>query len=560
MRLFWPPLALALLVTLAPGVPRVAVAAQSSPSPSPTPVPQGVTVNFLSQGEPDTLDPNRTTFAVAAESNVVRQVFEPLLRFDEQLIPRPAAAESYDVSPDGTVYTFHLRPEGQWSDGQPVTAADFEYSWKRLLDPKLGAEYAAFFVQAGIVGAEDYHAGKTATANGVGTRATGPLTFEVRLNQPFGSLPQLAALSVAAPLRPDIVNPNLDGWAGDPSTYIGNGPFMLSEWVHQDHITLVPNPNYVAHGAWPTPTLTRVTIAMQTNAIADYMAFLNGERDWTVVPDSELNAVLSDPHSAPLVHPTTVLTTFWAQLNTSHPPLDNVDVRRALAKALNRQALVQDLAAGVGVPITSVLPPGMPGHDGALGNELDFDADEARSLLAQAGFSGGQDFPKLAFAYPNGAANQRRAEYLTARWRQTLSIDVALQGMPNDEYQQALHEKSFDLAFGGWAADYPDPSDWFAPAFGCDGGFNYSAYCSSTMDQLIARGDSSVALADRLPFYTQAQSMLVRDVPVIPLYVRGRLVLARPWVQSVTGGGLPMTPQDEFPGSNLLDKIQIAPH
>ncbi len=391
-------------------------------------------------------------------------------------------------------------------------------------------------------------------------KAIDNLTLEVRLNQPFGALPQLAALWVVAPLRPEIVSANLDGWAGDPSTYIGNGPFMLNDWVHQDHLTLVPNPSYGAHGGWPAPTLTRVTIRMLTNEEADYAAFLNGQRDWATVPDGELNAVMNDPQQAPLAQPFTDLTTFWVQLNTSRPPLDNVIVRRALAKALDRKALVHDLTAGLSVPITSVLPPGMPGHDAALGQELDFDADGARTLLTEAGFDGGQGFPKLAFAYPNGAANQRRADYLTAHWRQTLGIDVALNGMPNADYQLALQEKTYDVAFGGWAADYPDASDWLAPIFGCGGAFNYSAYCSLALDQLIARGDASVALADRLPYYAQVQSMLASDVPVIPLYVRGRLALVRPWIQSVDGRALPVTAQDDFPGSFLLDKIQVAAH
>src|SRR5262249_29994406 len=157
--------------------------------------------------------------------------------------------------------------------------------------------------------------------------------------------------------------------------------------------------------------------------------------------------------------------------------------------------------AGVGVPITSVLPPGMPGHAPTIGSELDFDPDDARALLTSAGFAGGQDFPRLTFAYPTGAVNQRRAEYLAGRWRQILSIDVALQPMPNADYQQALHDKTYDLSFGGWAADYPDASDWLAPVFACDGAFNYAAYCSAGLDQLIARGDASVALADRVRYY-----------------------------------------------------------
>jgi oligopeptide transport system substrate-binding protein len=235
-------------------------------------------------------------------------------------------------------------------------------------------------------------------------------------------------------------------------------------------------------------------------------------------------------------------------------------VRRALAKALDRRAMVRELTAGISVPITSVLPPGMPGHQPGLGAELDFDPEGARTLLGQAGFAGGRGFPRLTFSYPTGAANQRRADYLSARWREVLGIDIALSGLGNAAYQQALRDRDYDLAFGGWAADYPDPQDWFAPVFGCSGAYNYYAYCSSAFDQLVARGDTSPELADRLTYYGQAQTQLLRDVPAIPLFVRGRLVLVRPWIQSIDGGPLPMTAQDDFPGSYLLDRVQVVPH
>src|SRR5579884_2384233 len=186
----------AAIVLLVPGGAYPALAQQP---------PQVLTVNFL-QGEPDNIDPNRSSYDT--EATVIRQVFEPLLRFDQNLQPQPAAASSYDVSPDGKTYTFHLRPDGRWSDGQPVTAQQFEFSWKRILDPSLGAEYASFFVDAGIVGADDYNSGKVANADNVGVHALDDLTLEIDLNQPFGPLPDLAALWVAAPERPDIVNAN----------------------------------------------------------------------------------------------------------------------------------------------------------------------------------------------------------------------------------------------------------------------------------------------------------------------------------------------------------------
>jgi oligopeptide transport system substrate-binding protein len=510
--------------------------AQAQPQPL-----QHVTLNFLTQGEPDTLDPNRASIASSA---VIRQVFEPLLRFDANLVPQPAAAASYEVSLDGTVYTFHLRQDGRWSDGQPVTAQQFEYSWKRLLDPKLQAEYAPLFTSAGVVD----------------VIAVGDLTLQVRLSQPFGALPDLAAMWVGVPLRRELISADPDGWAADPASFIGNGPFMVSDWVHQDHITLVPNPQYVAHLGWPRPTLSQVTLLMNSNAEADYTAFVTGNsRDWTLVPDAEVNRVLNDPTLAAQARQYTELTTFWLQFNTAHPPLDNALVRRALSKAVDRTALVRDLAAGVGQPTTSVIPPGMPGFQDGLGHELGFDPDGARTLLTQAGFGDEQPFPALAFGFADTPANRRRAEYLQDQLKTNVGVPVDLNGMDPTAYQQALDAGNYDLAFGGWSADYPDPEDWLGLIFGCKSAFNKLSYCSTAFDQTLARADTGVSLRDRLQLYAQAQTLLMQDAPVAPLFVRGRLVLVKPGIRSSDGGPLVLTPMDEYPGSLFLDKVQILP-
>jgi oligopeptide transport system substrate-binding protein len=533
----------------------VAQSASGQPLPA-----QEITLNFLSHGEPDTLDPNKASFAYAVDGAVVRQVFEPLLRFDANLVPRPAAADSYEVSPDGTVYTFHLRQDGLWSDGQPVTAHQFEYSWKRLLDPKLHAEYAPLFVDAGIVGADDYNRGRTRTPAAVGISAPDDLTLLVHLNQPFNALPELAALWVGAPLRPDLVDADPDGWASDPATYIGNGPFMLADWLHQDHITLVPNPQYAAHLGWPRPTLTRITLLMNTNSEADYFAYVGGRtRDWILVPDSEVNHVLNDPGLAAEARQYTELTTFWLQFNNAHPPLDNILVRGALSKAIDRSALVRDLATGVGRPTTSVIPPGMPGFQDGLGSELGFDGDGARALLAHAGFDDTQPFPSLAFSFADTPANRRQAEYLQAQWTANLGVHVDLNGMDATAYQQALDARDYDLALTGWSADYPDPQDWLGLTFGCNSAFNKMNYCDPAFDQTVARADTGVGVQDRLQLYSQAQTQLIQDLPVAPLFVRGRLVLVKPWVRTTDGSPLVLTPMDDYPGSLFLDKVQILP-
>ena len=487
-------------------------------------VSQEVTVNFLTQGEPDSLDPNRASFAYAVDGAVVRNVFETLLRFDDRLVPQPAAAESYEVSLDGTTYTFHLRTDARWSDGQPVSAPDFQFSWRRLLASQ--NQYAPLFAAAGITSVS----------------APDDLTFQVQLSQPFGAFADLAALWMGAPLRPDIVGADPDGWAADPSTYVGNGPFMVSEWVHGDHLTLVPNPQYAAHLGWPAPTLTKVTLVMETNPEQPYAAFTSGNSpDWILVPDLETNSVLNDAALSAQSRTYTELTTFWLQMNMARAPLNNALVRRAVSKAIDRAALARDLATGVSVRTTSVIPPGMPGFQPDLGHELDFDPAGARASLSQAGLNSST---ALTFGYRDTPSDLRRAQWFQDQLTTNLGIRV-----------QLATTGDYDLTFSGWSGDYPDPQDWMAPVFGCNAPFNTFNFCDSSFDQLVARADTTSGSTDRLALYAQAQTQLLQDLPVAPLFNRGRLVLVKPWVD-----GLKLSATDEYPGSMFLDEVRILPH
>jgi oligopeptide transport system substrate-binding protein len=540
-----------IVAVLALLVPAVSVPAHAQQQP------QELTVNVL-QGEPDNIDPNRSSFNT--EAAVVRQVFEPLLRFDARLIPQPAAASSYEVSADGKTYTFHLRPDGRWSDGQPVTAAQFEFSWKRILDPALAAEYASFFTDAGIVGADDYNSGKVATPDNVGVRALDDLTLQIDLVRPFGPLPDLAALWVVVPERPDIVGAFPTSWAQDPSTYIGNGPFMMREWVHQDHITFVPNPQYVAHGPWPAPTLRTMTFLMGNNEAADFAAFLNGERDWALVPDANVQQVNNDPNLAQQARIYNELTEFWLDMNNSVPPLDNVLVRRSFSQAIDRKALIRDIANGVGLPAISLIPQGMPGYQEGLGSQWDFNPTSAQQLLAQAGYPNGQGFPKLKFNFASTQQNQRRAEFIQAQLKQNLNVTIELNSQEAKVEQASFKNKDYQLAYHGWGADYPDPQDWFSTLWGCKGGNNKTNYCNPRVDALVAQADSGTDLNERLALYAQAQQIIVDDMTLVPLLVRGRMVVIQPYIQGSDSGRLTITAQDDFPGDFFLDSVSIAPH
>jgi len=530
--------------TAAAAQPTAAPAGQSNQQPSGT---QEITINAL-QGEPDNLDPNRSSFAT--EAAVIRQVFEPLLNFDKDLKPVPAAASSFDVSQDGKTYTFHLRQGAKWSDGQPVTAKDFVYSYKRILDPDTAAEYASFFTDAGIVGAADYNSGK-GSADAVGVRAVDDNTLEIKLEDASGFFPNLAALWVVAPVRQDIIQKAGPGWAQDPATYIGNGPFKMTEWVHQDHITLVPNPNY----AGSKPKLQKVTYLMVTSGEADYAAYRNNERDWTLVPDADVQTVRGDSQLSKEAVEYTELTTFWLIMNNAKPPLDNLMVRKALSKAIDRQAMIRDIAAGVGKPATSMIPPGMPGYQPELGKDIDFDPTAAKSLLSQAGFADPAQFPQLHFRFATTTANQSRAEFIQAQLKQNLGINIVLDSMESKAYQAAYKDKDYELAFGGWGADYPDPQNWMASLFGCKASNNKYNYCDQQFDQASAKGDTGTDLNQRLQAYAQAQQILVQDLPVAPLFYRGRMVLVKPWVQNLV-----ITPKDEYPGDLFLNDVFLVKH
>jgi oligopeptide transport system substrate-binding protein len=519
---------------------------QPSPAgtrPDPTQSPTGnqqVTVDAL--GGDLTLDP--TTSRRISEGAVIRQVFEPLLRFDRDLNPVPAAARSFDASPDGKVYIFHIDPNGRYSDGLPVRAADFEYSFKRLLDPKLSAPYADFLVAAGIVGASDYHLGRTREADAVGVKALDDLTLEIDLQAPIGYLPQLAALREVSPLRKDVIDANPDGWATDPTSYIGNGPFKMTELVPQNHISLEPNPYY----AGQKPTLQRVTFVPA--AVADYARFRDGQLDWTVLPSAFADELLADPRLSADARQYDQLQTTWLAMNNARYPFNSPLVRQAFSRAIDREAIIQDIYGGMGKPALSFIPPGMPGYQPELGTDLGFDPALAGSLLDKAGFADRTQFPQLTL--DSGSwLEPSLPEAIQAQLKQNLGISIQVRRRTSSQLAADATARNFDLVISNWNADYPDPQDWLN-LFTCHASFNVWSYCDEAFDVATAQGDSDRDQTQRLTAYARAQQILVQDLPVVPLLHGQIWVLVKPYVQDLV-----ITPQDDFPGVFFLNLVSL---
>lgn len=532
MRLYRPAIAAtALALSLLAGGP---LAAQTQ---------RELTITAL-QREPNTIDPQAA--ALPEEVVIVEQVYESLFTLDSELRPAPGAAESWEVSPDGLIWQVRLRADGFFSDGQPVMAEHVVYAFRRLLNPALAADYAPLFVSAGIVGAAEYRSGQVGP-DALRVDALDDRLVQFTLKRPVGSFPSLLTLWVTAPVRPDFADEASSLWAADPARYVGNGPFEIEEWLPHEKMTFRPNPHFRAR-----PGVQRLTFLVGDELTAEYAAYLAGERDVALVPEAHARRALSHPSLAREARSLTELVTFWLVLNTQRGPLSNPLVRAAVARGIDRDALVDDALQGIGRSTTSIIPPGMPGFSEPAGSGLAFDPAVAGELLASAGFPGGAGLPTLTFSYAASDANQRRAELIQAQLRASLNVGVVLNPLEPRAYQVAYRARSFDMSFGGWGADFPDPANWYSTLFGCAGENNATGYCNPTLDRVIADADTSTDQSRRLELYDQAQAIILNDLPVVPLYNRGRVVVVKPHVQ-----GLTITPRDPWPGSSSLRDVTI---
>jgi len=258
------------------------------------------------------------------------------------------------------------------------------------------------------------------------------------------------------PLREDIIKQFGDKWT-EPPNYIGNGPFILTEWVHQDHMTFKPNPKYWGS---PKPKLTEIQYKMITDANATLAAYKNNELDISGVPVGTEKATMADPEMSKELLRYNELVTFAFQFNVTKPPFDNKKVRQALACAVDRNAFVQKVRSGVGTPALSWIPPGMPCHDPELGKEYTFNPTKAKQLLTEAGYSDLTKLPELKFSYSDTAGNRTIAQFLQGQMKDNLGINLTLDPMESKAFQQFVNQEKFSWAWFGWGADYPDPDNW----------------------------------------------------------------------------------------------------
>lgn len=502
--------------------------------------PQVLRVNL--QGEPANIDPNKASWA--QERTIILQVFEGLLNFNKDLSLRPDVAKEIPtvankgISADGLTYTFNLNPKASWSDGKKVTAGDFEYSIKRMLSPEIAADYASFYFA--IAGAEDYNAAadkdeatKQQLKDAVGVKALNDSTLQITLAQPSPTFLQVMALWPSYPLRQDIIEKYGDQWT-EPPNYIGNGAFLLTEWVHQDHLTLKANPNY-----WGTkPKLTEIQLKEITDINASLAAYKNDELDMTGVPLGTEKATMADPTLSKDIVRNAELVTFGFRYNVAKPPFDNIKVRQAIATAIDRDSFIDKVRGGVGKPATSWIPPGMPGYDANLGSQYKFDPAKAKQLLADAGYGDVSKLPPISFQYSDTAGNKTIAQFLQSQLKDNLGIDITLEPMESKAFSTAVNNKQYMFSWYGWGADYPDPDNWLPQLFMTDAGNNKTNYGSPEFDALAEKALVELDNTKRLQEWADAQKIIVDDAVMAFMNYRERFILWKPWVKGLTPTGM----------------------
>ena len=484
--------------------------------------------------EPGDLDPHLAT--AYTEFTILLALGEGLTAIDEATgQPVPAAAARWDVSTDGLRYTFHLRPDARWSNGDPLRAADFVFSFERVLRPALAAEYA--YMLFPLRGAEAFNSGATTDFSTVGVSAPDERTLVLELATPtphfLGLITNIAWYPVHPPtiLAHGRIDQRGTAWTR-PGNYVGNGPYRLESWTPNDRIEVVRHPH---HHSDPAIGLRRVVFFPTDNIPADEAAFRAGQRHATydLLPDRIATYRREAPETL-RIDP--LLETFYLRFNTTRPPLSDVRVRRALALAVDREAIAATVLQGSRVPAPHYTPPGTGGYTATA--RQPHDPAAARALLAEAGFPEGKNFPRLEVLMNTDAINKSVLEAIQAMWRRELGIDVALVAQDFRVYLDAMKGLRYDIARARWIGDYDDPNTYL-DMFVTDGGNNQTGWSSAAYDALIARAATTRDPAARHAVFQEAEALLLAEAPIAPVFFGARVHLLHPdvrgWRPSLLG-------------------------
>jgi oligopeptide transport system substrate-binding protein len=469
--------------------------------------------HFGNGSEPQGIDPHIVTGV--PEHHILISLCEGLTipnPFDDENLP--GAAESWTVSDDGKIYIFKLRKNGKWSNGDPVTADDFVWSWQRILTASLGSQYPDMLYY--LEGAQEYHTGETNDFSTVGVKAIDSHTLEVKLKAPTPFFTGLLSHYSTWPVHKETVlkHGSIDDRNGEwtrPGNFVCNGAFSLKSWELNNKIVVEKNPMY-----WDASTvqLNEIHYYPVSNVMTEDRMFRAGQLHVTsTLPSQKCPVYIEEGNPDLRIDP--YMGTYFYRLNTTNPNLNDIRVRKALAYSIDRKLLVEKVTKCGQIPAYSFTPPGSNGYEPTT--SILFDPALARELLAEAGYDSENLFPKLEILFNTNEDHRKVALAIQQMWQQNLGIEVELVNQDWKVYLSREMVGDFQVSRAGWIGDYQDPNT-FLDLMRPNRGNNKTGWENYEYDSLVAKANSTNDQALRYQLLDEAEKILIENMPIIPLY------------------------------------------
>lgn len=478
------------------------------------------------QVEPQDLDPQIITGV--QEFRIVSALFEGLTILDpKDLHPLPGAAQSWTISDGGRTFTFKLRKNGRWSNGRPVIASDFVFSFKRILSPRLASEYS--YMLFCMKNAEAFNQGAIKDFSEVGVRATDDTTLIISLTKPTPYFLSLISHNSWYPVNPKTIlkfggiDERGTKWTR-PENLVGNGSFMLHKWRLMTVIELKKNPLY-----WDRANvrLNGICFYPIDNIQTEERAFRTGQLHITTsLPLNKIEWYKVNNPTMLRLDP--YLATYFYLINVNRPPFNDVRVRTAFSMAIDRESIVKNILKGGQTPAYCFTPPNTGGY--ACEPQLRFDTAQARRLLAQSGFSEFRPFPHFSLLYNTSETHHTIAQAIQEMWKKHLGINATLKNQEWKVYLAATHAQDYDIARMGWSGDYNDPTS-FLDMWITGGGNNRTGWSNPVYDTLIVTASRCLDQNQRFLLFQKAERLLLDELPIIPVYFNTNDFLVHPSVK-----------------------------
>ncbi|MCG3863036.1 MULTISPECIES: ABC transporter substrate-binding protein [unclassified Photobacterium] len=488
--------------------------------------------------EPESLDPQKVSGV--PESNVIRDLLEGLVNQDSKGNLVPGAAKSWETA-DNKTWIFHLREDAKWSNGDPVTAEDFVYTWRRLADPKTASPYASYIQMTTMANAEDIIAGKK-PADTLGVEAVDAHTLKVTLDKPVSYFASMLVHTSMKPVNQKTVEKFGDDWT-KVGNYVSNGAYKLDKWVVNERIVLTRNENY-----WDNKdtVINKVTFLPIENQVAAMNRFLAGELDMTYEMPNEHFKRLQKEYPQD-VKVTPYLCSYYYEFNMTRKPFDDANVRKALSYAIDRDVLAKFIVGKGETPAYNFTPLATNGLDVDMPEYSKLDQKQrlakAKELLKASGYD--QNNPlKFSLLYNTSENHKKVAVAIASMWKKGLGVTAMLENQEWKSYLDAKRQGNFDVSRAGWCGDYNEASTFLA-IMRSDHSQNYPKYSSADYDKAIDDAVLATTDAQRSADYKLAESKLAADMPIMPIYHYVNARLVNPQL-----GGYPM----ENPEDNIYSK------